>query len=127
MIYRILNNQYFRTWVVVSIYVLLFFMYSENDRPEAKARDWGWMINLNQSLMIFTQSLISLSWYFEAPNKPQKFLFLSFSIFSLLRIFHRLYVLFIDGYYVNARPTYIMMILIVIPLLYLERKWGQSK
>lgn len=126
MLKGILQSQYFRTWVIVSTYVLLYFMYANNHFAEPKARTFGWLINLNQIFLVIAQALLSLEWYFQAQNTPQKTLFLSFSIFCLLRLLYRLVVLILDRSLISMTPQYFMMLFIVLVLLFLERKYGRD-
>lgn len=125
MVKRVIDNQHFKTWVVVSAYVFLYFMYADSSEPE-KAREFGFFIHMNHSFFTFMQGLLSLTWYFKAPNKPQKALFLSFSIFCLLRLLYRLYAIVFDDYLVTSSPMYFMMLFIVLVLLFLERKYGRD-
>lgn len=126
IIKRTLENQFFRTWVIVLAYVLLYFMYASTDINPEKARDIEYLIHLNQVFFTFMQGLLSLTWYFKAPNKPQKALFLSFSIFCLLRLLYRIYAIVFDDYLVTSSPMYFMMLFIVLVLLFLERKYGRD-
>jgi hypothetical protein len=120
---EIINNQIFRTWVIILAYVLLYFMYATTDVEPEKARDIHYLIHFNQVLFTTMQALLSLTWHYEAKNKTHKTLFLSFSVFCLLRILYRSYVLLFDGYLVSSSPVYFMMLFIVGVLVTIERRW----
>jgi hypothetical protein len=98
-------------------------MYSDNDVVEKKARAFGFLINANQYVLVVMQALLALTWYYEAKSKAHKTLFLSFSIFCLLRVLYRSYVLLFDGYLVSSSPIYFMMLFIVGVLVLIERRW----
>lgn len=119
----IINNQIFRTWVIVLAYVLLYFMYATTDVEPEKARDIHYLIHLNQVLFTSMQMILALMWHYEAKNKAHKTLFLSFSIFCLLRILYRSYVLIFDGCLVSSSPIYFIMLFIVAVLVIIERRW----
>lgn len=120
---KILSNIHLRTFVVISTYVLLYFMYAENTAIEPKARSFGFMINANQSIMLITFGWLTLQWYYEAKNKSHKTLFFSFSMFCLVRLLYRFYVLIIDGSLVSMHPQYFFMLFIVGVLVIIERRW----
>jgi hypothetical protein len=120
---KILSNIHLRTFVVISTYVLLYFMYAENTAIEPKARSFGFMINANQSIMLITFGWLTLQWYYEANNRSHKTLFFSFSMFCLIRLFYRFYVLIIDGSLVSMHPQYFFMLFIVGVLVLIERRW----
>lgn len=127
MLKRIITNQYFRTYTTLALYVLLYFVYANNDHSEPNARTFGWLININASVLVITQMILMLSWYFEARSTPQKMFFFSFAMFCLLRLLYRAYVLIIDGSLVSTTPVWFMMIAIVIVLLAIESKYGSNK
>lgn len=122
----IIKNQYFRTYVIAIAYVLLYFMYAKKDIEPELARDINYIIHINQILFTSMQGILSLTWYFDTSNKPQKALFLSFSVFCLLRLLYRFYAIVFDEYMVTSSPMYFMMLFVVGVLIYLERKYGSD-
>lgn len=125
-IIKIIKSSFFRTWFVITGYVLLYYIYSDKGNEAFLARSVETTIHLNQSFWVICQMILTLTWHSEAQTKAHKALFLSFAMVSLIRLLYRIYAIAFNDYIITSTPMYFMIIICATPLILIDLKYGNN-
>ena len=100
------TNNWVKVWLIMSYLIVLFYMYAYYEGSGKTARETPIEAHLQHAMTTIIVGYASLLWGLQCVSFPCRFLFISFAIFRLFALFHRIFAYIFDMVLVTNTPTY---------------------
>lgn len=100
------TNNWVKVWLIMSYLIVLFYMYAYYEGSGKTARQTPIEAHLQHAMTTIIVGYASLLWGLQCVSLPCRFLFLSFAMFRLFALLHRIFAYMFDMVLVTNTPTY---------------------
>jgi hypothetical protein len=100
------TNNWVKVWLILSYLIVLFYMYAYYEGSGKTARETPIEAHLQHAMTTIIVGYASLLWGLQCVSLSCRFLFLSFAMFRLFALLHRIFAYVFDMVLVTNTPTY---------------------